>query len=491
MSKLRKYVALLLSTSLVAVTMSGCNINIHNVKSDKDTGEDQAEEIQEPELESVDFNLSTYDDDENMVFESYGNSYLLTEASAKVYPELNDRLNTIDENEKEIYTQTIEDFGEDAAKFAEEQRENGAEYTYYSYSETALKVGDERVVSLLRTEYGYLGGAHPDYYYQTFNIDTKTGDEILLSDIITDNDALKKLLIDKLNSQYPDGNFFDLEGTFEEYDLDPGPEEDGAYAYTFTMDPAGLTFYFGPYDLNSYADGSQQIDVFYNEIPDILKEGFVYSDYAEEGLGGDVPEKAEENVAGEADEASKDEEAEEAEEEPTYQNLYLKEAKDLVDSDNADNFALYDIDGDGVPELIAVSSEGSWDKDQVFLYTFYNDEIVLLASDIAPGMEGHYIALYDGENLVELSGAATGESHVYYELVEGELNPVLSLQSFDDPSDEDKTVYLVDDDEVSEEEYTEACDDFAAVHGTKTILDLEDQDGVITYMSLEKLADAL
>ena len=301
-----RVLALILCSALAVSMMSGCNVNINankdnDAKSEEEVKEEvpaeepaeESEEVAEepeqvilPELKSVDFDLTVYDDDNKYkVFESHGNSYLCTDESAKVYPELSDVLKGIDQNEKDGYQYTIDQNLEDAKEMAAEQQKEGNDYTYFCYSETELKCADERVVSLLRTEYGYLGGAHPDYYYQTFNLFSKTGKDLTLADIITDKDKLKTILTDKLNEEYPDGNFFDLDESLGNYVLELDPDDPDKYTYNFTIDPAGVSFYFGPYDLNSYADGDQKIDLFYDEISDILKDGFVYSDYEEEGRG--------------------------------------------------------------------------------------------------------------------------------------------------------------------------------------------------------------
>ncbi|MBR5407335.1 MAG: DUF3298 domain-containing protein [Lachnospiraceae bacterium] len=310
-----RMIAVMLTAVLLMSSVCACNVNVNvndNRKNKNEAAKEEApeaddkegaqetDEIKLPELKSVDFNLSVYDEnDDHMIFESYGNSYLCTDASAEVYPDLSEALKAIDENEKAFYQESIDANLEDAKEFAAAQVEEGADYTYFRYSETALKCADERAVSLLRTENGYLGGAHPDYFYQAFNLDTKTGEDILLSDIITDKDKLKSLLIDKLNKKYPDGNFFDLEESLSLFELDEEQGDDADPAYVFTVDPAGLSFYFGPYDLNSYADGSQQIDIMYEEMADFLKEGFIYDDYAEEGRGdviGDDEAAAEEEI---------------------------------------------------------------------------------------------------------------------------------------------------------------------------------------------------
>ena len=156
-----------------------------------------------------------------------------------------------------------------------------------------------------------------------------------------------------------------------------------------------------------------------------------------------------------------------------YAELYLPEIEALHDAGKADRFAFVDVDGDDVPELAAVSSEGSWDKEQVFLYTVCDGKAVLLASDIAPGMEGHSIAFCPGENIVERSGALMGEKRDIFEIRDGALQPVLSLQRNTDPvSGED--VFFVDGTETDEAAYHDAEEAFVSGHDTMVMLDIEE-----------------
>lgn len=190
-----------------------------------------------------------------------------------------------------------------------------------------------------------------------------------------------------------------------------------------------------------------------------------------------------------------------------YSQLYLNEAKKLSEAGNADRFALVDVDGDDILEFAASSSEGSWDKDQIFLYTVKDNDIVLLASEIGSGMEGRYIGFYEGENIVELSGAASGENHGYYRISDGGLDPVLSLQWFEDPERDFETVYLVDEKESDEEQYAKAEQEFLDAHGKLTRLDTDEMtvvtvksvdgqrevsvESTVPYRSLEEISEEL
>ncbi|MCR5108529.1 MAG: hypothetical protein K6B28_10235 [Lachnospiraceae bacterium] len=151
----------------------------------------------------------------------------------------------------------------------------------------------------------------------------------------------------------------------------------------------------------------------------------------------------------------------------SYEQIYIDVISDLVSSEKADQFALIDIDGDDIKELAAVSSEGSWEKDQVFVYTVYDGEAVLLASDIAPGMEGHQIAFYEGKNIIVISGAAAGERYQSCNIDEGELKPLRSAESNSISGD----IFRIEDKEVSEDEYYEGLKEILIPDEEMTILD--------------------
>ena len=176
-----------------------------------------------------------------------------------------------------------------------------------------------------------------------------------------------------------------------------------------------------------------------------------------------------------------------SDEDLSYEDLYLEEMVTLYDAGDADQFAFVFINEDDIPELIAVSSEGSWDKDQIFIYTIGNDnELVQLITDVAPGVDGKYIAFADEENIIEVSGAAFGERHEYYEIKDGKLNPILTLESYNDPEndgeDEDARLYFIDDKAADEKSYMEAEKKMVSDYDKMVRIDVENMTEVaLTY----------
>ena len=218
----------------------------------------------------------------------------------------------------------------------------------------------------------------------------------------------------------------------------------------------------------------------------------------EEGLG-DLIEEEDDEEEGLGDQFT---------DEDLYAALYIEQIEALLDAGDADQFAFYDINADETPELIAVSSEGSWDKDQIFLYTFYDDEIVLLLTDVAPGIEGHYVAISGEKNIIECSGAALGERHDFYEIADGELNNILSIQYYDNldtEDDPDDILYFVDEEETDEEGYIKAEEKIANDMGAMIMLNADEmtvmsqsyengyreftEEDHIPYMSYEEIME--
>ena len=106
---------------------------------------------------------------------------------------------------------------------------------------------DRQAVTLLRCITAYQGGIHPDTVYEGINLDAESGRELGLSDVFRHLRDLPQMLEEKLLMQYPDASFFDLTDT-----LAAMAEED---TFTWLLGPHGVTFYFSPYTLASYADG--------------------------------------------------------------------------------------------------------------------------------------------------------------------------------------------------------------------------------------------
>ena len=134
---------------------------------------------------------------------------------------------------------------------------------------------------------------------------------------------------------------------------------------------------------------------------------------------------------------------------------YLEKEREI------DQFILVDINGDFLPELVASSSEGSWYKNQVFLYTVCDGELIELAKDIGPGMGHHYIAFYEGDNLIEISGGPNNDV-CFYKMKSGKLSEERSYSAWNylDEDGKYKYKYSINDKLVEEEYYDKDMEKF-------------------------------
>ena len=148
---------------------------------------------------------------------------------------------------------------------------------YYHYERLYVQRADAAILSALSLTDSYSGGAHASVSLAGCNYDPATGDKLSIDDIFSNKDALPDVIASSLVDQYPG--------------LRPMPESradeiasqirammndiDDRGGLQFTLDPVGVTFWFGPGDLSAYADGAQAPSVRYADLPGIIDPAFV------------------------------------------------------------------------------------------------------------------------------------------------------------------------------------------------------------------------
>ena len=147
-------------------------------------------------------------------------------------------------------------------------------------TEIIVQRADSKIISLLEDKFVYMGGVHPDYFYATFNFNPKTGEEILLTDVLSNTEALPELLDKLVTEKYDYVEFGEgfPEGIFSQY----APED-----YKWTLDYQGITFWFSPYDIAAYAVGPLSAKIYFDDNSDLFKKEFLTS--APESYGINLP----------------------------------------------------------------------------------------------------------------------------------------------------------------------------------------------------------
>lgn len=183
-------------------------------------------------------------------------------AKGKGSGKLKKALRALNASVKEVMT----DYGQRAAEYARTDADAGDLRNYYAFCEGLLVRNDAQVVSIRLTIHTFYGGAHDDLSYATWNYDVKRDRIITPGDLFTDTAALGDILMQRL--QEDGAELTDAGAAEEAIDAQlasalregrartgiPGAE-DGNPPLCFTVDPEGISFFFGHYDLGSYADG--------------------------------------------------------------------------------------------------------------------------------------------------------------------------------------------------------------------------------------------
>ena len=160
---------------------------------------------------------------------------------------------------------------------------------YVSEDEMYITRADDKVLSTVTENYWYSGGAHGMTGYSAVNFDTQIGRKLAIEDVIADTDALPGVLATEMIEQYPhleESIQYTWEAGLEDYlstYLTPETADDMTPEFTWTLGYEGVTFYFGAYEIGSYADGNQVVVVTYNEYPQLFNAEYftsVTQDYA-------------------------------------------------------------------------------------------------------------------------------------------------------------------------------------------------------------------
>lgn len=191
---------------------------------------------------------------------------VLAEESAEAYPNLAKKLQERNIELNESYQGIKEDLRLSAEEIYEFQKEYF--YPLSSNNSYAVQRADNHILSIREDFSDYWGGAHGMYGSVGINYDINTGEELVITDVITDIETLPAILSEKIKEQCGDEyeTFETLEETLKGYT---------AENYSWTMGYEGITFYFQPYEIASYAMGLIKADIWYDEMPELFREEYV------------------------------------------------------------------------------------------------------------------------------------------------------------------------------------------------------------------------
>lgn len=123
----------------------------------------------------------------------------------------------------------------------------------------------EKIATFIRNDYNFTGGAHGLLTRQYWNIDLTSHKILTLKDIFGGNvDKLKEVLW----QHYANG----ADETFTaKADFNVSPQ--------FSLTTDGVRFVYDPYEIASYAEGPQEIFIWWGEVWDLLSPSFKQAEY--------------------------------------------------------------------------------------------------------------------------------------------------------------------------------------------------------------------
>ncbi len=170
------------------------------------------------------------------------------------------------------FDQEMADMNTDSSETAE-----SAGMYYSMQSKVILKRADEKILSYLREDYSFTGGAHPSTAYLSYNYDPETGEALTLRDVVTDYDGLYEKVLEALQKVYEDSDegtlfsdyqdtvktmFYGTEtGEVDASDTDTAEIPESAASLNWIMTEKGVDIIFNQYDLAPYAVGQLAAEI--------------------------------------------------------------------------------------------------------------------------------------------------------------------------------------------------------------------------------------
>lgn len=187
-----------------------------------------------------------------------------------VFSNANQALIKIAEQEESQRLATQANMTAIARDMRSEQQKYGA--TSFTPFESTLDIyfqrADSSLISYLGLGATYEGGAHGLYGVYGKTIDTASGRELALDDIVTDWTALGEAIKAQLRFSYPSASFMESGSTLMEEMVD---ECIKGKRLTWSINPQGVSFYFNPYHIGSYSEGIFTVNILHSEYPDLFR----------------------------------------------------------------------------------------------------------------------------------------------------------------------------------------------------------------------------
>ena len=189
----------------------------------------------------------------------------LSEESAARWPKLAQAVSELSDELDEDGREYLPEL----AQWAREELEYNPDYfiAFFDEVNATVRRADARVLSLLMQGSSYTGGVHPNHGWSGVNLDPATGEELEITDVVTDVADLLALVEARLPELYPETSFFSLHDSLQTYVDEPE-------YLSWTLDYQGVSVWFSPYEIASYADGMLTVLVPFDQAPELFIGGY-------------------------------------------------------------------------------------------------------------------------------------------------------------------------------------------------------------------------
>lgn len=206
-----------------------------------------------------------HNDDYLSLYEAEYDELVLSQETKEAYPELAAALDEYNEERKQAVWSDKDSTIEAAREHSVESPDTFS--AYQNMNTLFIRRADSEVLSVLQYNYSYEGGVHGYYGHGGTTFDVRNGKRVALTDVVADQTALADYVTERVKELYPD--LESVVGTIEETIQEYFSGQAG-YEAAWVMEPYGVTFFFSPYLLGSYADGEQQVTISFSEKPELF-----------------------------------------------------------------------------------------------------------------------------------------------------------------------------------------------------------------------------
>lgn len=217
-----------------------------------------------------------YEDDNKLTEEGFAYffcSYVRPEVAIKGYDAAAAKINEFFDDDQELFEEQTEDYAWDAKDYYDTTQ---GQALYSWYVDVSGKRADAGVISFVRTENVYLGGAHGSYVESGLVFDTKTGEQLALQDLSEQGDAFYQMVKEEVLRQckeYPEQEGFFFPTDSQEF---ADAIEDILAGDNWYFTKSGLVVVANIYSIAPYAAGNFMFEIPYDELEG-LKEEYVYT----------------------------------------------------------------------------------------------------------------------------------------------------------------------------------------------------------------------